>query len=188
MIERITYLISSSIGYDEPLRVLLATMAHIPDDRKRVSVGQSWDYTALIDALDDMPAGHVFLLHDTMELDPDSERLISQADPDMEVTAAYPGCQCNLGLYRSDYLLSQADYIRGLRDCTKLRAIQEEGGLWRRAKKRAVYPGAECIRAGVSRPYGGAERLKEIYTAVGITKHKANHGQTMDPRHFEVRP
>ena len=199
------YLISSCVGYDAPLERLLRTMRDISDERKLVVIGgagreeiklvgslpcalvthNSFDYTALIEHCASR-FSHVFLLHDTMEFGELSEDLICQADPEMEATAAYPGGQSNLICYRGDYLLKHLGYIAQLRNCTKLAAIQHEGRLWSMTERRAVYPGAGCINDGMHRPYGGEERLKEIYPAVGIVKWKRNYGQSMT--HFGVKP
>ena len=205
MIERLGYLISSHAAYQAPLQRLLATMrgclatkdvvaviaAHPARSIHQILVRQihvphnSYDYTALIDFVEharSYPAwSHVFLLHDTMELGPDSDRLIRNADPSLDVLAVWGG-ECNLCLYRVDYLLSRRDAILALKNCTKLQAVESEGFLWRQlpSERRGVYPGDIAI--GDEQPiYGGAARVPVTYTGVGITKYKANWGQLWPP-------
>jgi hypothetical protein len=141
----------------------------------------SFDYTAAIAAVDGRfgPLGdHVFLLHDTMEFGPATDRLIRTADPACPVTAVYGG-QCNLLLLRTDYLRAQADWLRTLRNCSKEQAIAAEGELWRRCPEhlRGHYPDSPCLVVGEGTPYGGATRIQEFYPAIDLTKWKANWGQ-----------
>jgi len=205
MIERLGYLMSSCAGYETPLQHLLT---HIPPNIAtrdcRAVVGgyrersthqiitqqifvahQSFDYTALVDLVehaDEYPAwSHVFLLHDTMELSPDSDQLIRTADPSLDCVAVWGG-ECNLALYRVDYLLSKRQAILALKDCTKLDAVTAEGFLWRQLppERRGTYPGG--IDIAYAEPiYGGVERQRVMYTGVGITKWKANWGQVWPP-------
>lgn len=203
MIETLGYLISSHVAYQAPLQRLLLSLptardavaivgGHVAYAERQIIVRQyevphnSYDYTALIDLVehrDWYPArwSHVFLLHDTMELSPDSDRLIRQADPTLDAVAVWGG-ECNLGLYRVDYLLSRRDDLLALKDCTKLRAVEHEGFLWRTCPedRRGTYPGG--IDIDYAQPiYGGVERQKVTYTGVGIIKYKANWGQTWPP-------
>lgn len=204
MIERIGYLISSHRDYRVPLARLLYSMQAIdPADilivaggfaqplvmtdrqgRRRIEVTHnSYDYTALIGLLDnpDMWSApdHLFLLHDTMELGPQSDTLIRQANPAHLATAAWGG-ECNLALYRLDYLQQRAQDILKLSNCTKLQAVQAEGFLWRSLpeSERGGYPGA-CDVGVVRRTYGGTERSVCHYRGVDVTKYKANWGQNM---------
>lgn len=210
MIERLGYLISSHAAYQAPLQRLLASMERGGVDRDDVVVvsgghplgvttitfggvvcheesHNSYDYTALINFVTDYgiwynPAwSHVFLLHDTMELGQDSDRLIRQADPALDAVAVWGG-ECNLCLYRVDYLLSRRDDILALKDCTKLEAVQAEGFLWRSLPdaRRGAYPGDIQIH-GAGQIFGGANRQPITYTGVGITKYKANWGQSWPP-------
>src|SRR5262249_60625040 len=118
MIDRLGYLISSHRNYQAPLFRLLQSMAaidhnhivvvsggHATEERRMwhnpiVHVAyNSYDYTALIDFVEHLEAypawSHVFLLHDTMELGPNADTLIRQADPDKDVIAVWGG-ECNL--------------------------------------------------------------------------------------------
>jgi len=207
MIDRLGYLISSHKGYEAPLERLLSSMRNVVDDDDITIVAgghdipgvmlygpilpyvavthNSYDYTALIDVAE-TPARYarwdlVFLLHDTMELGADSDRLIRQADPALDCVAVWGG-ECNLCLYRVDYLLSKRQAILALKDCTKLDAVTAEGFLWRQLPpdRRGVYPGGIDIE--YTQPiYGGVERQRVMYTGVGITKWKANWGQVWPP-------
>ncbi len=206
MIERLGYLISSHKDYVAPLARLLASMQNIHRPLIAVVSGghaetshahatdgalvccvthNSYDYTALIDFVehpDDYPDwSHVFLLHDTMELGMDSSASIRQADPSLDSVAAWGG-ECNLALYRVDYLLRRRDAILALKDCTKLQAVEAEGFLWRSLPpdRRGVYPGGIDIDY-TQAVYGGMERQRVVYTGVDITKWKANWGQLWPP-------
>jgi hypothetical protein len=198
MIPNVLYLISSHISYLAPLKRIWKTTRYLNSvtvmggcaQRSTVELrsGQyvfeathnSFDYTAIIELMQDCPvsSGHVFLLQDTMELSPDSDALIRSANIHACATAAWGG-QCNLALFRYDYLLAHRDYILSLKNCTKAQAVQEEGKLWRMAPedRRHTYANSSCEILGKGTPYGGAERLKEYYGGVGITKWKANYGQ-----------
>lgn len=204
MIENLGYLISSHKDYTEPRTRLLMSMQGIDPERIVAIVGgyvseerrmwhrpiacvthNSYDYTALIDYVehpDDYPRwSHVFLLHDTMELGPESDRLIRSADPSLDAVAAWGG-ECNLGLYRADYLHERAAEILALKNCTKLQAVGAEGFLWRTCAEaqRGVYPGG--IDIGESEAtYGGAARQRVYYAGVDIVKWKANWGQDWPP-------
>lgn len=194
----IGYLISSHKDYQAPRERLTASMAAIDVHTIRMVIGghperevwfhtvahvphNSYDYTALVDFVEhpgEYPAwSHIFLLHDTMELGPDADRLIRTADPSVKATAVWGG-QCNLGLYRADYLLSRRADILALKDCTKQQAVAAEGFLWRQLSEaeRASYPGG-YDQLVTEQTYGGAERLREYYSGVDIWKYKANWGQ-----------
>lgn len=199
---QIGYLISSCIGYERPLGALMDSLFEIMEswegkaviggypaheDRLMTSLRAyvphiSYDYTALIDLVEypaDYPDWtHVFLLHDTMQLGPQSDALIRQADPALQAVAVWGG-QCNLALYRVDYLLSQREQLLRLKNCTKQQAVEAEGFLWRQlpAEQRGAY-GGSCEVLGIGQPYGQAERIKEYYSGVDVIKWKANWGQT----------
>ncbi len=204
MIERLGYLISSHKDYEAPLQRLLASLPGTADalvvvggyaQRRLVEVTDrthyvvvdhnSYDYTALIEFVEHpatYPAwSHVVLLHDTMELGPHADRLIRQADPARDSVAAWGG-ECNLALYRVDYLLRRRVEILALRNCTKLQAVEAEGFLWRSLPdgRRGSYDGG--IDIGPTKAiYEGAERQAVHYLSVDIVKHKANWGQTWPP-------
>lgn len=203
MIERLGYPISSHKGYEAPLQRLTMALPYgiLTRDVRAVVGGHaerssghmigvehiyvphnSFDYTALIDFAEhaeDYPFWtHVFLLHDTMELGPDSDRLIRQADPALKATAVWGG-ECNLALYRVDYLLQCRAQLFGLKNCSKHYAVEMEGFLWRQLPdaERGSYPGGIAV-GEVSAPYGGVERQCVRYEGVDLTKWKANWGQT----------
>ncbi|MGH8597033.1 MAG: hypothetical protein ACREXT_10295, partial [Gammaproteobacteria bacterium] len=187
MIERenLGYIISTVVGYEAPLTRLLASMpmhAHCAIVAGRggnrtesetsfgISVNvphNSFDYTALIDLVeypDSYPDwSHVFLLHDTMELGPQSDILIRSVDPTLASIAAWGG-ECNLCLYRVDYLASRRDEIVALKDCTKLRAVQAEGFLWRTLSegRRGSSIGEQEITEPTA-AYAGAPRRRIYY-------------------------
>lgn len=200
----IGYLITSCKGYEGPLgRLLWSLPSSIPSQDVAVVVAGGWervrcttvirqfevdhdsyDYTALIDFAeypDDYPAwSHVLLLHDTMSLSAETPALLRATDPLVKATAVWSG-QCNLALYRADYLRSCAAQLFTLRNCSKARSVEAEGFLWRQLpdSERAHYGGA-CEVESAGTPYGGSVRIREVYTGVGITKYKANWGQNMD--------
>lgn len=205
MIKSLCYLISSNASYAEPLKRLRRSMSL--DYEAFIVVGgcknvgwvgdyrmvshDSFDYTALIDFVDsdfDFKPSHVFLLHDTMEFTPETDALIRQADPDMDATAAVDGGQCNLCLFRTDYLMTKREQILKMRNCTKLEAVQFEGVLWKDAPKRAVYPNATVDVLGEEKVYGGLPRRIEFYRSVGIRKFKASYGQDMENIHTRIKP
>lgn len=197
MIDDLAYIVSTCRGYEQPLGRLLASMprgaqvfvvrggcaARYGYSERGVLFVEvehvSYDYTALIELVEgewDL-AEHVFLLHDTMELGPESDRLIRAAYPKPAATAVWGG-QCNLALYRTDYLFQRRDALLALKGCTKARAVEAEGFLWKQllSSHRSVYAGDLQTR-GAARPYGGAERLVEYYSGVDLVKYKANWGQ-----------
>lgn len=213
------YLISSNIRYGEPLQRLLKSMEYVPNQRKLVSIGgydgcphvrmgtlegegqpnifysnhNSFDYTALIDWLSTVASyadlTHVFLLHDTMELTPESDALISAADPTMDATAAYEGAQCNLALFRTDWLMKNSDRILAMRNCTKAQAVAFEGVLWKDAPRRALYPNPTVKILNEGTVYdGGNTRRTELYESCGVVKYKSSWGQDMATIHERVHP
>jgi hypothetical protein len=179
---------------DIPRRAIVAVIGGYPAPGWRVeprrvvthhATHNSYDYTALISLLEYPDAypnwTHVFLLHDTMELGPGSDRLIKQADPALKATAVWGG-ECNLALYRVDYLLSCRAQLFGLKNCSKQYAVDMEGFLWRQLPEteRGSYPGGIAI-GDVSAPYGGAGRQRVYYSGVDLIKWKANWGQIWPP-------
>lgn len=204
MIERLGYLISSHKGYEAPLARLLASLPETAEaivvvggyaERRALEVTDhtcyittnhnSYDYTALIDFVDRPGAypawSHVFLLHDTMELGPQADAIIRSADPEKDATAPH-GAECNLGLYRVDYVLERRHDLWALRNCTKLQAVEVEGFLWRSLPehRRGSFEGDQQT-GEPSAAYGGAPRQRVYYAGVDIVKWKANWGQTWPP-------
>src|ERR1051325_1603630 len=141
----IGYLISSCVGYAKPLQKLIRSM-NVPTRDIAVAVGghsrrsrhmilvwhtfvdhNSYDYTALIDYVENPNEypdwTHVLLLHDTMQFGFNTERLVHNADPAKKATAVWGG-ECNLALYRVDYLLACKNQLVALRNCTKLAAVE----------------------------------------------------------------
>jgi hypothetical protein len=201
MIEQLSYIISTCAGYEVPLSRLLASMptaahvlivsggekgrrSHHKRNRSRIDVTHtSYDYTALIELIEHpwRLSDHVFLLHDTMEMGRRADDLIRQADPAHLATAVWGG-ECNLGLYRADYLHSRGKDILALKDCTKLQAVEAEGFLWRQLPEdqRGTYDGIIHVER-VEPVYGGMPRQRISYAGVDIVKWKANWGQSWPP-------
>lgn len=203
MIPSFCYLISSNVAYQEPLKRLLGSMSVSHDHfvviggckdtgcvlNYRIVNHDSFDYTALIEFLDfEKQPSHVFLLHDTMEFTAETDALVRSADPEMDATAAVDGCQCNLGLFRTDYLLTKRAEILKMRNCTKLEAVQFEGVLWKDAPKRAVYPNGTVDVVSETAVYGGAIRRTERYNALKLFKHKSSWGQEMETIGERIKP
>lgn len=206
------YAISSHIKYREPLGRLFWSMSTIPSARKFAVVGgskrgcymglienaisievdhNSFDYTALIYLIESNPIGftHVFLLHDTMELTPATDALIAAADPTMDAVAAFPGGQCNLCLFRTDYLLANRERILAMRNCTKHQAVAFEGALFKDAPRQALFPNATVTVEAERVVYtDGAVRRVEFYHAIATRKFKASWGQTIEQMHERVKP
>lgn len=199
------YMVSTCKGYEGPLDVLLHSMRTSGIDPRAITVvsgghaapgrrfwtsvpiyevpHNSYDYTALIELVEmnGWIDRHLFLLHDTMELGPDSDRLIRAADPMMDATAVWGG-ECNLALYRVDYLMQCRAQLFGLKNCSKHYAVEMEGFLWRQLPddRRGVYPGGIAI-GEASAPYGGVARQCVRYEGVDLIKWKANWGQIWPP-------
>lgn len=207
MIRDVTYIINTHGDYGLPLRRLLASMAYIPSDRIKIVRGgstvgyidgytehrmesidvyhvmhDSYDYTGAIALLDDRipTADHVFFLQDTMEFGMNTDYLIRQANAQHLATAVYGG-QCNLVLYRRDYLehAEIAQYIRQRRNLSKLESITHEGALWKNLKLKDHYPNSSMQFLGIEKPYSDVDRMKEYYEGVDLIKWKANWGQNM---------
>lgn len=207
MIERLTYLISTCKGYEAPLARLLASMprdahaivvsgghearrVYYRNDRAHIEVPYTgYDYTALIEVVqgDWELSDHLFLLHDTMEMGPEADSLIRLADPALDSVAAWGG-ECNLCLYRADYLQTCRAQFRGLKNCSKLYAVEMEGFLWRQLpeNRRGAYPGHRFESAASPAYIDGAPRRRIAYAGVDIVKYKANWGQDWPPA--VVRP
>lgn len=155
----------------------------------------SFDYTALIELLlgsfervDIGTFTHFFLLQDTMMVGPSTDNLLYEHAarfPDAASIAAFGG-QCNLCLFRVDYLRYCREYIASTRNVTKLQAIHFEGKLHHMAKFKESFAEGTHAVIGKGHPYGGAERIKEYYAGVDVIKWKANYGQNME--NMEVRP
>lgn len=193
-------LITSHKNYTAPLLCLLATAERFAS-RLIVSGGHevrsesmlrgcqvvkadhdSYDYTALIEVVThpELVDGltHVLCVQDTMELGALTHELCLLADPLAEATAAAGG-QCNLVLYRIEYLRQQADFILQRRCCTKHDSIRDEGAVWKMATYRHEFPFAGCVNLPLGYPYSDVPRLKEYYPSLQVVKWKANYGQNM---------
>jgi hypothetical protein len=92
------------------------------------------------------------------------------------------GGECNLALYRADYLHQCRAQLFGLKNCSKHYAVEMEGFLWRQLPEtqRGVYPGDIAI-GEASAPYGGVARQCVRYAGVDLIKWKANWGQIWPP-------
>ena len=172
-----TYLISTAPTFSLPFSTLVESLRAAGITKWVSFEGNSFDYTTIIGVLEKNKdvGSHVVLLHDTMEVSPETPSLVEQADPESGAVAAFGG-QCNLGLYRMDYLVSRCDEILALKNCTKREAIDFEGRLWRECPTKTSYPNAACIEGEWSKRYGGANRIREFYPAMGIIKWKSNNG------------
>lgn len=210
MIQDLLYLVSSHDRYGIPLERLLRSMEFVRADIMVVRGGSgcdvchvnaagyschvthnSFDYTALIHAIEKGELEnyqHAFLLHDTMEFSHETSRLICQADPEMDATACYPGGQCNLCLFRTDYLMSKKDLILSMKNCTKQQAVDFEGVLWKDAPRKALYPNATVDVLGEEKVYGGLTRRIERYNAIQLLKFKGSWGQDMPGISSRVMP
>ncbi len=211
--QNLLYVISSHKNYNVPLQRLIDTMSHniyhedivvytggneqesfatIDRVREYSVTHNSFDMTGAIGFLEQPPPNnhytHVFFLHDTMELTPQSDALIRNVDPDLWSVAAFGG-QCNLILCRTDYLQSRRDYILSQKNCTKTQAINEEGGLWRTCppQHRASYENSNVSLLGYENTYGANMRLREYYSGVGIFKNKGSWGQS-SPGNYLLEP
>ncbi len=204
MIDDVTYIINTHAKYTLPLEKLLDSMLYIPKDRiilvvagsgldKAVDLGNgirmhmvthnSFDYTGAIALLDqDIPtADHIFFLQDTMEFGFNTDYLIRQANGYALATAVFGG-QCNLVLYRRDYLFNPVvvDFIQQRRNLSKLESVHFEGALWKGLDKgKDHYRDATCEIQGEGTPYSDIPRIKEYYGAIDLIKWKANYGQNM---------
>lgn len=174
-----TYLVSCFQDNAPRMRLFDSMKAAEITSEAIMTIGESFDYSAIIEVLEDGRdvGDHVVLLHDTMEVTPETPALIEQADAHSGAVAAFGG-QCNLGLYRMDYLMARRSDILAMKNCTKKQAIDFEGRLWRECPTKTHFPNGQCIVEGKGRPYGGAERITELYTALMIRKFKANYGAT----------
>ena len=114
-----------------------------------------------------------------MEFGMNTDYLVRQADPDVDATAVYGG-QCNLALYRADYLLSHTmwKFIQDRRNMSKLDSIFFEGKLVHLTTNAKAYPG-DLQMLGVEYPYSNVPRMKEYYSGIDLVKWKANWGQNM---------
>lgn len=204
MIERPLFLINSHVGYDVALQQLLDSISNIPPQDIMIVIGgdtreyvlllpddkrvfhvthDSFDYTGLIKLLNTSIINqytHVFCLQDTMLCGENTYNLICSASSNSLAIAAFGG-QCNLVLYRTDYLKSQRDFILSCRNCTKLESIHYEGALWKMTSDKISFPNSTISEdRQLYYPYNETPRIKEYYHAVDITKYKANYGQNMN--------
>lgn len=199
---KILYVINTKVGYEKPLENMLDSIAkYMPHEHAiiykagivsseyshnwqiRCAPLNSYDYTGLIELTDRdqsilMQYTHIFCLQDTMVIGPKTHTLICAANPYNEATAA-KGFMCDLVLYRTDFLLHRKHLIQSMRNITKLDSIIYEGMLWKLTNERHEYTNADVIERGWSKPYSNIDRLEEYYTAIDVTKMKANNGSTM---------
>jgi hypothetical protein len=175
-----TYLISCGPKRAEPATRLISSLVVAGVHWKfRTFQGNSFDMNAIIAVLEGKidVGSHVVLLHDTMEVTRDTPRLVELADPNSGAVAAFGG-QCNLGLYRMDYLMACRDLILAQKNCSKKQSIDFEGSLWGECPSRTTFPNSNLIEGEITRPYGCSLRKREFYEALAIVKWKANWGQT----------
>lgn len=197
----VTYIINTHSKYTIPLEKLLDSMSYVPRDRIVVVIADSkvrdeilvlpdgmrlvhadhnsFDYTGAIALFTHgiATADHVFFLQDTMEFGMNTDYFIRKAR-NAEAVAAFGG-QCNLVLYRRNYLESKKQYILERRNLNKLESIMHEGTLWKMADDAISFPNSTMQVLGTGNPYGGAERIKEYYDSIDLVKWKANYGQNM---------
>lgn len=201
MIKDVTYIINTHSRYILPLENLLESMSYIPKDRIIVVCAESgkdevlifdngmrvvfeyhnsFDYTGAISLLqrDLKTAPYIFFLQDTMEFGMNTDYFIKKAPTNVPCVAAFGG-QCNLVLYKRDYLEHHKDWILQRENMSKLDSIHHEGKLWHMSSELASFPNSTMQVLGSGNPYGGAERIKEYYDAIDLIKWKANYGQNM---------
>lgn len=203
MIKDVTYIINTHSRYILPLERLLDSMSYIPRDRIIVVIAESkvrdevlvfdngmrvvhvhhnsFDYTGAISLFQRSlkTAPYIFFLQDTMEFGMNTDYFIRSASTDVPCVAAFGG-QCNLVLYKRDYLEYHKDWILQRENLSKLDSIQHEGKLWRMSSELASFPNNTMEVQGTGNPYGGADRIKEYYHAIDLIKWKANYGQNMN--------
>ena len=184
-----TYLISTAPTFSLPFSTLVESLRAAGITKWVSFEGNSFDYTAIIGVLEKNKdvGSHVVLLHDTMEVSPETPSLVEQADPESGAVAAFGG-QCNLGLYRMDWISTMREELLAFKNCSKKQAISFEGEMWRRCPTRTSYPNGSCVEIGRGKPYGNAERITEMYTALQIRKHKSNWGQTCQTGEYVLTP
>lgn len=202
MIDDVTYIINSHARYITPLEKLLDSMSYIPKERIIVVVAEStvrdevlvfnngmrvvhvphnsFDYTGALALFQRslVTAPYIFFLQDTMEFGMNTDYFIRKA-PDAPAVAAFGG-QCNLVLYKRDYLEHHKDWILQRENLSKLDSITFEGRLWHMTTEKASFANATMEVLGTGNPYKGAERIKEYYHSIDLTKWKANYGQNMN--------
>lgn len=207
---RIGVLVVSHVKYCAPLQNCVDTLGGFADrlivvggcDERRLGVRHgtvcleveqnSFDYTGLIEMVNNpvLVEGwtHLLCLQDTMEATPIiTHELCKLARPEAVATAASGG-QSNLVLYQVDYLMSRRDFINARFNCTKRDSVDYEGALWRGLPEggRDQFRAADCVVLDKGCPFGNTTRIKEFYTALAVTKWKANWGQSME--HFSLEP
>lgn len=190
--------INSNINYYIPLRTLIETIQpsvcqhHIvmnECDVKQDGIlhglpvhyrkDHSYDYSA-VNWIVSNPSDytHVFFLQDSMCLGPKFYNILFNIDENLQSVAAY-NAQCNLAMYRIDYLLSRKGFIRSMLNCTKEESINLEGYLHKTAEHKSEYPGnSDMSFHGLHKPYSDVERILEYYPQIDLFKYKANYGNT----------
>lgn len=147
----------------------------------------SFDFTGMIEyARREDARPYVFFLQDTMVVDIDFYEKIRNINPGDEATAAFGG-QCNLVMYRTDYLQKRAHEMPMFLNCSKKQSIDAEGWFWKTAQRKGAYPGGMVEDRAEIFPYSDAPRIREFYHGVGVTKYKANYGQTHEGSYI-MRP
>jgi hypothetical protein len=151
--------------------------------------GGSWDFIGQIWAsqLRHTVFEYAFFLQDTMMVEPwFVDYVVEYTDPDINVTAVHNGI-CNLMCCRMDYVRSRRESLQRMRNCTKKESIDHEGLLYTTAPrdKRALYDVERIPDLTPVYPYGSpTPRMTEYYTPIGITKYKANYGQTGEGSYY----
>lgn len=197
----LTYIIHSHVGYGIALARLIQSAQYIPKDRMMIILSgasdsymythrgyltlstsdQSFDHDGIIAVVQKqlpLKTDHVLFLQDTMEIGWNTDYLARHVDPKIPATAAFGG-QCNLVVYRVDYLLHHKNWIIQRRNLSKHESVQYEGMLWKMTSEHASFPNSTCEILGEDTPYSDVPRIKEYYPALDIIKWKANYGQNM---------
>jgi hypothetical protein len=195
------YLVSSNIDYYErTLPILLGSLKRANIENVLIYVGgskteyeivyfgyvckfvahNSYEYTSLIQfVLNPIECQFIFLLHDTCEVDIDFKCKVEAINESFDVnylTNIYVGV-CNIAMFKYEYLLSQKDFLCGLVNCSKTKAIQVETKLITNSRNIICYPNEDLVES-FDKVYGGNNRKIEHYRHVGLKKYKGNWGQS----------
>ncbi len=191
------FLVTSHVKYNKPLEKLLTSLSRQTDHIITVIAGcahsrdyyafgmrfihvcdNSFDYTPMLWLLDhDIPYSHVFCLQDTCICGDTFVNKVLRADLTKDATGVHQA-QCNLALYKVEYLRKRAKFIRSMENCTKKQSIDYEGHLFKTCVNKADYPDT-VQELGLCTPYNdNVQRMKEYYPGIDLYKYKANYGQT----------
>jgi hypothetical protein len=181
--KRVIFLISSAIGYELPLRRLLAQMAAagVRPDEIWVAVsnspaeevqlrngihfshyrGNAYEYGALLDVvLRGVPFDLAMLIHDTCHAGPRLKELVLEQPATVEFDYMSATCSgtFNIGLYSRDFLKRCQPFLSSLIGMTKSRAIavehdQDGEGFKSRARITTNILDSACIGEGTQYPY-----------------------------------